>query len=50
MVDINKNILSQIELYSATISMPKGYEIDKDTLQTDLFNKIKLSFLIKFYL
>ena len=36
MVDINKNILSQIDLYSGEISMPKGFEIDKDTLQTDI--------------
>ena len=36
MVDINKNILSQIDLYSGTILMPKGFEIDKDTLQTDI--------------
>ena len=36
MVDIKKNLLSQIDLYSGTISMPKGFEIDKDTLQTDI--------------
>ena len=39
MVDINKNILSQIDLYSGTISMPKGFEIDKDTLQTDIIKQ-----------
>lgn len=39
MVDINKNILSQIDLYSGIISMPKGFEIDKDTLQTDIIKQ-----------
>jgi len=39
MVDINKNILSQIDLYSGTISMPKGFEIDKNTLQTDIITQ-----------
>ena len=36
MVDIKKNILSQIDLYSGQISMPKGFEIDKEILQTDI--------------
>ena len=36
MVDIKKKLLSQIDLYSGQISMPKGFEIDKETLQTDI--------------
>ena len=36
MVDIKKKLLSQIDLYSGKISMPKGFEIDKETLQTDI--------------
>jgi hypothetical protein len=39
MVDIKKNILSQIDLYSGTISMPKGFEIDKNTLQQDIITQ-----------
>ena len=39
MVDIKQNILSQIDLYSGTISMPKGFEINKDTLQTDIIKQ-----------
>ena len=36
MVDIDKKLLSQIDLYSGKILMPKGFEIDKETLQTDI--------------
>tara|TARA_R100001163_G_C5019044_1_gene162387 strand:- start:24 stop:536 length:513 start_codon:yes stop_codon:yes gene_type:complete len=39
MVDINKKLLSQIDLYSGTILMPKGFEIDKDTLQKDIITQ-----------
>tara|TARA_R100000231_G_scaffold137727_1_gene114605 strand:- start:343 stop:855 length:513 start_codon:yes stop_codon:yes gene_type:complete len=42
MVDINKKILSQIDLYYGTIQMPKGFEIDRDILQKDiLIHKIQ---------
>jgi len=36
MVDIEKNILSKIDLYSGKILMPKGFEIKKDILQNDI--------------
>tara|TARA_R110001592_G_scaffold272950_1_gene539821 strand:- start:292 stop:804 length:513 start_codon:yes stop_codon:yes gene_type:complete len=36
MVDIKKNILSQIDLYSGTVLMPKGFEISKETLKNDI--------------
>ena len=36
MVDINQNILSKIDLYTGTISMPKGFEIDKEVLKKDI--------------
>ena len=38
MVDINKNILSQKNLYYGEISMPKGFEIDRDILRKDIIN------------
>ena len=40
MVDIKQNILSKIDLYSGDISMPKGFEIDKDQLQKDTLEHI----------
>jgi|TARA_R100001463_G_scaffold133517_1_gene194985 hypothetical protein len=36
MVDIKQNILSKIDLYTGTISMPKGFEIDKEVLKKDI--------------
>ena len=36
MVDIKQNILSKIDLYTGTILMPKGFEIDKEVLQKDI--------------
>ena len=36
MVGITKKLLSQIDLYTGTISMPKGFEIDRDVLKTDI--------------
>ena len=36
MVDIKQNILSKIDLYTGTISMPKGFEIDREVLQKDI--------------
>ena len=35
-VDIKKKLLSQIDLYFGQILMPKGFEIDKEILQTDI--------------
>ena len=40
MVDIKQNILSKIDLYYGDISMPKGFEIDKDQLQKDILSHI----------
>jgi len=40
MVDIKQNILSKIDLYSGNISMPKGFEIDKDQLQKNILEHI----------
>ena len=40
MVDIKQNILSKIDLYYGDISMPKGFEIDKDILQQDILTHI----------
>tara|TARA_Y100000114_G_scaffold149830_1_gene164524 strand:+ start:360 stop:872 length:513 start_codon:yes stop_codon:yes gene_type:complete len=36
MVDIKQNILSKIDLYHGTISMPKGFEIDHKILKNDI--------------
>ena len=36
MVDIKQNILSKIDLYTGTILMPKGFEINKEVLQKDI--------------
>ena len=33
---LNKKILSQIDLYSGKIDMPKGFEIDREVLQKDI--------------
>ena len=38
MVDIKQNILSKIDLYTGSILMPKGFEIDKEILQKDILN------------
>ncbi len=40
MVDIEQNILSKIDLYTGTILMPKGFEIDSDILKNDLLTHI----------
>ena len=40
MVDINKRILSQIDLYYGSISMPKGVEINREILQTHIVEQI----------
>tara|TARA_A100000172_G_scaffold18469_1_gene10170 strand:- start:1426 stop:1938 length:513 start_codon:yes stop_codon:yes gene_type:complete len=39
MVDIRKNTLSQINLFNGKISMPKGFEIDRDILQKDIITQ-----------
>ena len=39
MVDIKQNILSKIDLYTGTISMPKGFEIDKEVLKKDILTQ-----------
>ena len=39
MVDIKQNILSKIDLYTGTISMPKGFEIDKEILKKDILTQ-----------
>ena len=36
MVDIKQKLLSKIDLFYGTISMPKGFEIDKDVLKKDI--------------
>ena len=36
MVDIEQNILSKIDLYTGTILMPKGFEIDNELLTKDI--------------
>ena len=36
MVDIKQNILSKIDLYTGTILMPKGFEIDREVLKEDI--------------
>ena len=36
MVDIKQNILSKIDLYNGTISMPNGFEIDREVLKTNI--------------
>ena len=40
MVDIKQKILSKIDLYYGTISMPKGFEIDKEVLKKDIITQI----------
>ena len=36
MVDIKQNLLSKIDLYYGNISMPKGFEIDREVLKKDI--------------
>ena len=36
MVDIEQKILSKLDLYTGTILMPKGFEIDKEILKDDI--------------
>ena len=36
MVDIKQKILSRLDLYTGTILMPKGFEIDKEILKDDI--------------
>ncbi len=40
MVDINQNILSKIDLYHGNVSMPKGFEIDREVLKKDILTHI----------
>ena len=41
---MHKKVLSEIDLHYGTIDMPKGFEIDRDKLQSDiLFSQIKNS-------
>ena len=40
MVDIKQNILSKIDLYTGTISMPQGFEIDLEVLKKDILTHI----------
>ena len=41
---MQKKVLSEIDLHYGTIDMPKGFEIDRDKLQSDiLFSRIKNS-------
>src|SRR6056300_1147034 len=35
-VDINKNTLSEIDLYHGNIAMPKGFEINRDRIKSDI--------------
>ena len=39
MVDIERQILSQIDLNYGTISMPKGFEIDSEILKKDIIHQ-----------
>ena len=36
MVDMDKKVLSEIALYYGDVSMPKGFEIDRNKLQADI--------------
>ena len=40
MVEIKQNILSKIDLYYGSISMPKGFEINREILQTHIVEQI----------
>ena len=33
---MQKKVLSEIGLYSGDVAMPKGFEIDRDKLQSDI--------------
>ena len=37
-VGMQKKVLSKIDLYYGDVSMPKGFEIDRDKLQSDILN------------
>ena len=39
MVDITKKLLSQIDLYSGTVLMPKGFEICRETIKNDIIKQ-----------
>ena len=45
---MQKKVLSEIGLYYGDVAMPKGFEIDRDKLQSDILksqiNKTKFSF------
>jgi len=36
MMDMKKKVLSEIGLYDGDVEMPKGFEIDRDKLQSDI--------------
>tara|TARA_Y100001937_G_C6871172_1_gene220663 strand:+ start:7 stop:519 length:513 start_codon:yes stop_codon:yes gene_type:complete len=40
MVDIKQNILSKIDLFHGTISMPKNFEINNDIIKKDILTHI----------
>ena len=35
-VGMQKKVLSEIDLYYGHVDMPKGFEIDRDKLQSDI--------------
>ena len=37
-VGMQKKVLSEIDLYYGDVAMPKGFEIDRDKLQTDILS------------
>ena len=45
---MHKKVLSEIDLHYGTVDMPKGFEIDRDKLQKDIYlHTLKiLNFLI----
>jgi len=38
MVDMEKKVLSEIDLYYGDVEMPKGFEIDRKKLQSDILS------------
>ena len=44
-VDINKKTLSEIDLYHGNIAMPKGFEINRDRIKSDILTSYINQFL-----
>ena len=42
-VGMQKKVLSEIDLYYGDVAMPKGFEIDRDKLQSDILKSSNIN-------